>query len=63
MALVNASPRALQPYLLLSRIDKPIGAQLLFVPGALSIMAATPYGFMPDMVCKLYYKIYIRGGS
>ena len=47
-ALVNATPAAVQPYLRLSRYDKPIGYQLLFVPGMLGLFAGTPYGVMPD---------------
>ena len=46
--LVNSMPVQVQPFLRLSRVDKPIGSQLLFVPGFLSILAGTPYGIFPD---------------
>ena len=46
--MVNSTPTAVQPYLRLSRFDKPIGYQLLFVPGMLGLLAGTPYGVMPD---------------
>ena len=48
-AFVQSFPAAVQPYLLLSRYDKPIGYQLLFFPGAISILAGTPYGCAPDL--------------
>ncbi|HUA76565.1 MAG TPA: 4-hydroxybenzoate octaprenyltransferase, partial [Acetobacteraceae bacterium] len=33
-------PRALQPYALLARLDRPIGAWLLFLPGLAGILLA-----------------------
>ena len=48
-AFVQKFPAAVQPYLLLSRYDKPIGYQLLFFPGAISILAGTPYACTPDL--------------
>jgi len=46
--LVNQAPGQVQPFLRLSRVDRPIGSQLLFVPGCLSLLAGTPYGIWPD---------------
>lgn len=37
---VNRMPKPVQPYLRLSRFDKPIGSWLLFLPGAWSIAFA-----------------------
>jgi len=48
-ALVNLAPSAVQPYLRLSRYDKPIGYQLLFVPGMLGLLSGTQYGVFPDL--------------
>ena len=46
--LVQKAPAALQPYLYLMRLDKPIGTWLLYLPCTWSIaMAATP-GALPD---------------
>jgi len=39
-SVLDSVPRSLQPYLRLSRIDKPIGSWLLFLPGAWSIAFA-----------------------
>lgn len=46
--LVKASPRQLQPYLKLARLDKPIGTWLLFWPCSWSIASAAPPGCLPD---------------
>lgn len=46
--LVNSFPKAFQPYLKLSRLDKPIGSWLLFWPCGWSIATATPIGSFPD---------------
>jgi hypothetical protein len=46
---VNRAPRALQPYLHLVRLDKPIGTWLLFWPCAWSIALAAPAGSAPDV--------------
>ena len=43
--LLNQIPRTYWPYLRLSRIDKPIGAWLLFLPAAWGICMA-PFGAM-----------------
>jgi 4-hydroxybenzoate polyprenyltransferase len=37
---VGRAPRALRPYLLLARLDRPIGIWLLFLPGAWGILLA-----------------------
>lgn len=39
-SVLDNVPRSLQPYIRLSRIDKPIGSWLLFLPGAWSIAFA-----------------------
>ncbi|KAK5969713.1 hypothetical protein GCK32_005406 [Trichostrongylus colubriformis] len=49
--LVQASPAALQPYLQIMRLDKPIGTWLLYWPCTWSIALATPAGHLPS----LYY--------
>lgn len=45
------APKKLLPYLYLSRVDKPIGTWLVYLPGAMSICYAAPSGGLPD----LYY--------
>jgi 4-hydroxybenzoate polyprenyltransferase len=42
--LIGALPRALRPYASLIRLDRPIGAWLLFWPGAWSVALAEPRG-------------------
>jgi 4-hydroxybenzoate polyprenyltransferase len=42
--LIGALPRALRPYASLIRLDRPIGAWLLFWPGAWSVALAGPHG-------------------
>jgi 4-hydroxybenzoate polyprenyltransferase len=37
---VNRAPAAVRPYLLLARVDRPIGIWLLFLPGAWAILLA-----------------------
>ena len=37
---VKRAPAALRPYLLLARLDRPIGIWLLFLPGAWGILLA-----------------------
>ncbi len=39
---VSRMPRAWQPYLLLARVDRPIGTWLLFLPGVWGILLARP---------------------
>lgn len=46
--LVYSSPKILQPYLKLMRLDKPIGSWLLFWPCGWSIAMAAPTGSFPD---------------
>ncbi|MEH6525793.1 MAG: 4-hydroxybenzoate octaprenyltransferase [Sneathiella sp.] len=43
------APTAVQPYLKLSRIDRPIGTWLLLFPGLWSIALAAPVGEIPDL--------------
>lgn len=47
--LVGMAPRALQPYLRLMRLDKPIGTWLLYLPCTWSIGLAAEPGCLPDM--------------
>jgi len=42
--LIGALPRAIRPYASLIRLDRPIGAWLLFWPGAWSVVLAGPNG-------------------
>lgn len=43
------APTAVQPYLKLSRIDRPIGTWLLLFPGLWSIALAAPIGEVPNL--------------
>ncbi|KAH7704044.1 COQ-2 protein [Aphelenchoides avenae] len=47
--LVEAAPKAAQPYLRLMRADKPIGTWLLYLPCTWSIALATPAGHLPSL--------------
>ncbi|XP_043268177.1 4-hydroxybenzoate polyprenyltransferase, mitochondrial [Venturia canescens] len=47
--LVYSLPQAVQPYMKLMRIDKPIGSWLLFWPCGWSIAMAAPAGAFPDL--------------
>jgi len=47
--LVEKSPKQLQPFLKLSRLDKPIGSWLLFWPCGWSLCLATQAGNVPDL--------------
>ncbi|VDN30962.1 unnamed protein product [Gongylonema pulchrum] len=47
-ALVQATPKSIQPYLRLMRVDKPTGVWLLYWPCTWSISLATPAGLLPD---------------
>ena len=46
---VTRFPKSIQPYLVLSRMDRPIGYWLLFLPGAWSISLAASAGSMPNI--------------
>ncbi|CAG9532651.1 unnamed protein product [Cercopithifilaria johnstoni] len=46
---VQISPKSVQPYLKLMRIDKPTGFWLLYWPCTWSIALATPPGSLPDL--------------
>ena len=45
--VMGRAPEKLKPYLQLSRVDKPIGSWLLFLPGAWSITMAAPHFSLP----------------
>lgn len=47
--LVNGSPKEMQPYLKLIRMDRPIGTWLLFWPCGWSVTLAAPAGSFPDI--------------
>ncbi|XP_067846143.1 4-hydroxybenzoate polyprenyltransferase, mitochondrial isoform X2 [Heptranchias perlo] len=47
--LVGAAPLAVQPYLKLMRLDKPIGTWLLYLPCTWSIGLAAEPGCLPDL--------------
>lgn len=47
--LVEKTPKNLQPYLKLMRLDKPIGSWLLFWPCGWSIASAAQAGCFPDL--------------
>ena len=46
---VTRFPKSIQPYLVLSRLDRPIGYWLLFLPGAWSISLAASAGSIPNI--------------
>ena len=48
-SLVSKTSPSVQPYLKLSRMDKPIGSWLLFWPCGWSACLATPAGQLPDL--------------
>lgn len=48
-AFVKSAPQTLVPYLKVTRVDKPIGTWLLFLPCSFGICLATPLGSLPDM--------------
>lgn len=48
---VKAAPDSVKPYLELTRVDKPIGTWLLYLPCAFGISLAAPVGTLPS----LYY--------
>ncbi|XP_066249086.1 4-hydroxybenzoate polyprenyltransferase, mitochondrial [Euwallacea similis] len=47
--LVNNSPKSIQPYLKLMRLDRPIGSWLLFWPCGWGIASAATAGCFPDL--------------
>ncbi|XP_048459673.1 4-hydroxybenzoate polyprenyltransferase, mitochondrial-like [Rhincodon typus] len=47
--LVGSAPSAVQPYLKLMRLDKPIGTWLLYLPCTWSISLAAEPGCFPDL--------------
>lgn len=51
------APAAVQPYLKLSRIDRPIGTWLLLFPGLWSIALAAPDGKFPDLSLIILFGI------
>ncbi|XP_077157131.1 4-hydroxybenzoate polyprenyltransferase, mitochondrial isoform X2 [Paroedura picta] len=53
--LVNAAPAALQPYLRLMRLDKPIGTWLLYLPCTWSIGLAAEPGCLPSLYTLLLF--------
>jgi 4-hydroxybenzoate polyprenyltransferase len=46
--LVEAAPRALQPYLRLARVDRPVGTYLVLLPALSGLALAAPPGALPD---------------
>ncbi|KAM8885408.1 4-hydroxybenzoate polyprenyltransferase, mitochondrial isoform 1-T2 [Spinachia spinachia] len=48
-AVVNSAPAAVQPYLRLMRLDKPIGTWLLYLPSTWSIALAADPGCLPHL--------------
>ena len=46
---VTRFPKSIQPYLVLARMDRPIGYWLLFLPGAWSISLAASAGSIPNI--------------
>uniref|UniRef100_H3AS40 4-hydroxybenzoate polyprenyltransferase, mitochondrial n=1 Tax=Latimeria chalumnae TaxID=7897 RepID=H3AS40_LATCH len=50
--IVESTPKSMQPYLRLMRLDKPIGTWLLYLPCTWSIALAADPGFLPDL-CML----------
>jgi 4-hydroxybenzoate polyprenyltransferase len=45
---VDAAPRALQPYLRLARVDRPIGTRLVLLPALSGLALCAPPGCLPD---------------
>ncbi|XP_067950081.1 4-hydroxybenzoate polyprenyltransferase, mitochondrial-like isoform X1 [Watersipora subatra] len=48
-SLIDKSPPSLKPYLQLSRLDRPIGTWLLYLPCTWSISLAAAPGCLPDL--------------
>ena len=46
---IERFPKSMQPYMVLSRMDRPIGYWLLFLPGAWSISLAADAGSIPNV--------------
>lgn len=61
VSLVDRMPRALQPYLRLMRVDKPVGTWLLLWPGYWSIAMAAAPGALPDPTVGRG-RLYLTGG-
>ncbi|VDL74440.1 unnamed protein product [Nippostrongylus brasiliensis] len=57
--VMSAAPTAVQPYLQIMRLDKPIGTWLLYWPCTWSIALATPAGQLPS----LYYLALFGAGA
>ncbi|XP_029455425.1 4-hydroxybenzoate polyprenyltransferase, mitochondrial isoform X1 [Rhinatrema bivittatum] len=47
--IVKSTPKSMQPYLRLMRLDKPIGTWLLYLPCTWSISLAADGGSLPDL--------------
>lgn len=65
-SLVERSPSCLQPYLRLTRVDRPIGSWLLYWPCAWSIALAGESGCLPDvrLLCLFGVGAFLmRGGG
>ena len=45
---VDVAPRALQPYLRLARVDRPIGTRLVLLPALSGLALCAPPGCLPD---------------
>ncbi|KAN0009317.1 hypothetical protein ACTFIU_006597 [Dictyostelium citrinum] len=54
---ISKFPSSIQPYLRLSRVDKPIGVWLLLYPCCWSIALAAPAGSFPDLKTMLVFGI------
>ncbi|EAL66917.1 4-hydroxybenzoate nonaprenyltransferase [Dictyostelium discoideum AX4] len=54
---ISKFPNSVQPYLRLSRVDKPIGVWLLLYPCCWSISLAAPAGSFPDLKTMLVFGI------
>lgn len=53
--IVNSAPVAVQPYLRLMRLDKPIGTWLLYLPCTWSIALAADPGCLPDLAMLMLF--------
>ena len=61
VSLVDRMPRALQPYLRLMRVDKPVGTWLLLWPGYWSIAMAAAPGALPDPTVGRGWVLFLTG--
>jgi 4-hydroxybenzoate polyprenyltransferase len=48
-SFINRFPKNLQPYLLLARMDKPIGTWLALLPSWWGLAICAPFGSLPDV--------------